>query len=275
MANRAQTAGRSALKAEAAGGGVRALERGLHVLSCFDVGHPRWTLADLGEATGLHKATSRRIVKTLEALGYLELDETVGVYHLGKSVLPMTYLARAGDELVQATHPFIERLAALTGETVGLSVWTEYGIARLDYVFTTHAFKPDLMSGEIDTVYGAADSKIFLAFGPPARFARLHGFPGGARLTPADAASLDVELDSVRTRGVAYDVEERLAGVCSLAVPVRSGNDSDDIVACITVVAPPKRFGPQERERFADLTKECADSLSRQPDLPLAGLGTF
>ena len=44
---------------------VRALSRGLRVLTLFSIDHPRWTLAELARTTGLHKATTYRMTRTM------------------------------------------------------------------------------------------------------------------------------------------------------------------------------------------------------------------
>src|SRR5512136_1034343 len=52
----------------------RTLEKGLQVLSLFDVDRPEWTFKEIREAAGLPKATGFRLVKTLENLKYLGHD---------------------------------------------------------------------------------------------------------------------------------------------------------------------------------------------------------
>jgi IclR family pca regulon transcriptional regulator len=40
---------------------VEALARGLSVLSCFDARHPRMTLTEIADASGLARPTARRL----------------------------------------------------------------------------------------------------------------------------------------------------------------------------------------------------------------------
>ncbi|CAN0585223.1 unnamed protein product, partial [Ectocarpus sp. 12 AP-2014] len=46
--------------------------KGLQVLSAFDDLHPRLTLAEIGQLTGLDRAAVRRLMITLEQFGYVE-----------------------------------------------------------------------------------------------------------------------------------------------------------------------------------------------------------
>ncbi len=242
-------------------GGVRTLERGLAILGCFDVDHRSWTIAALGRQIGLHKATARRLVKTLEAEGFLFFDETTGEYGLGSSLLPMTYLVRSQEELVRIARPYLQQLAAKTQETVGFSVWSDAGIMHIEHVHTTRFFKPALLAGSVSTVYGTAHSKVLLAFGPEERLSKLTWAQDERVLTMAEALGVREDLERVRQAGIAYDFEERSPGVCAVAVPVWDG--TGEVAASIAVVVPPERFGEPEREKITAFAVETGEALSR------------
>jgi len=242
-------------------GGVRTLERGLAILSCFDVDHRSWTIAALGRKIGLHKATARRVIKTLEAQGFLLFDAATGEYRLGSALLPMTYLVRSHEELVRVARPYLQRLADQTEETVGFSIWTDAGIVNIDHIHTTRFFKPALLSGSVSTVYGTAHSKILLAFGPEERLGKLTWSQEGRPLTMAETLAVREELERVRATGIAYDLEERNPGVCALAVPVWDG--TGEVTASIAVVVPPERFTETDRQSIAAFAVEAGEMLSR------------
>ena len=54
---------------------LQSLERGLTVLRAFSADAPSLTISEVAERTGLTRATARRVLLTLEDLGYVELDE--------------------------------------------------------------------------------------------------------------------------------------------------------------------------------------------------------
>ena len=228
------------------GGGVRALERGLQLVKCFDIDHPSWRIADLARAVGLHKATARRLIKTLEAEGFLVMNLESGEYRLGSALMPVAYLVRSHDQLIQVAHPHLQQLAARTEETVGLSVWTDGGIVSIEHIPTIHFFKPALLLGNVSTTYGTTHSKIFLAFGPEERLSRLSFGDRGQNLTLAEVAKVQEELEQVRKSGIAYDIEERSKGVCAVGAPLRDG--TGEAFASIAVIVPTERFGSAQRE---------------------------
>jgi DNA-binding IclR family transcriptional regulator len=260
-----QAAGERVPQAEGSpesGGGVRALERGLQLVKCFDIDHPSWRIADLARAVGLHKATARRLIKTLEAEGFLVLSLDSGEYRLGSALMPVAYLVRSHDQLIRIAHPYLQRLAAQTEETVGLSVWTDGGIVSIEHIPTIHFFKPALLLGNVSTTYGTTHSKIFLAFGPEERLSRLSFADRGHGLTLAEAARVQEELQQVRDSGIAYDMEERSKGVCAVGVPLR--DSTGEVVASIAAVVPPDRFGPAQKESITALIRETGMAISRE-----------
>lgn len=241
---------------------MRALERGLQIIRCFDMRRPAWRIADLAKEVGLHRATARRLIKTLEAASFLDLDPESGEYRLGAALFPVAYVLREHDTMVRVTHPFLERLAADTGETVGLSVWTNDGMLHLDHVQTIHLFKPQLVSGALSTVYGNTHSKILLAFGPEERLSRLSFGHRGSSLSLAEITRVQTELQKVRDSGIAWDIEESSKGVCAVGVPIRDG--SGEVVASLAVVAPNDRFGPAQQESTATLITATGLAISKE-----------
>ncbi len=53
---------------------VEALARGLDVLTCFGEVRPTLTLAEVAAETGLARPTARRLLLTLQELGYVRID---------------------------------------------------------------------------------------------------------------------------------------------------------------------------------------------------------
>jgi IclR family pca regulon transcriptional regulator len=51
---------------------VRAVERAVQILSSLDDEHPERSLSEIVQATGLHKATTHRILMTLLNCGFVD-----------------------------------------------------------------------------------------------------------------------------------------------------------------------------------------------------------
>jgi IclR family acetate operon transcriptional repressor len=241
---------------------VRALCRGLRVLALFSVDHPEWSLNELARTTHLHKATTYRMTRTMEAEGFLVFDPDTGNYHLGPAVIPLSYLAQKQSELERMAKPFLEELAAETGETANLAIETEGTFIVIGSVLTSHAFKPTLPIGRVLTDLSNAHGKLFVALKPPEERAKFlnRSQPQLTKYSLTDRKQVAAELARVADEGVAYDMEEHGLGVCSVAVPVRGSSGA--VIATISVVAPRERFAPEERKRFTEAAKRVAGEFS-------------
>ena len=242
---------------------VRSLSRGLGLLKLFDLAHPRWSLSEVVRASGLHKATCYRLLRTLEHDGFLRCDPESGLYNMGPALTRIAILARSSDELVRAAHPFLERLVAITSETVDMTVWNAEGPMLAAQVLSrTRSFQPMNTVGTLFTEAPASHVKLWLAFGTEAQQSRLRSILTPDRHgTVIDDAVLESTLEQVRCDGVAFDVAE-VREVFSVAAPVVDATER--MVASIAVVASYDRIGDTERDFCAAAVRQLARDLSRE-----------
>jgi DNA-binding IclR family transcriptional regulator len=241
---------------------TRTLEKGLYLLGLFDVEHPEWTLRELRERAGLPKATTRRLMKTLEASNWVTYDSEAGTYHLGSSVLRALYLATSHAELVRIAHPFLVRLEEETNETSCLTVWIEQGALIIDTVPTTRPFRPRTWVGMLLSGTGSADAQVLVAFGTEHTRRTMLAVPQQPRTehTLVDTDALQERWVKVRREGVAVEREEWLAEAGGVAAPVFDQNGS--LRAAVSLVPPIERFGEAEIQDYVAAVRRTATELS-------------
>jgi IclR family pca regulon transcriptional regulator len=204
---------------------VEALARGLDVLSCFDERHPRMTLTQIAVAADLARPTARRLVLTLQELGYIRSDG--GSFTLTPRVLRLgtSYVSALG--LWPIARPHLEDLVSQTHESSSMAQ-----LDGSDIVYVARASVPKIITlrVEIGTRFPAlrtSQGKVLLAALDRDAFAAALAQPSRSGLPtflPRDGALLDDELRAVRARGWALADEELAPGVRSVAVPVRDGD---------------------------------------------------
>lgn len=252
-------------KAASAGDGafvVRALAKGLAVLGLFDAENREWTLDEIAEGAGLPRMTAYRMIRTMEAAGYLVRDPVTSRYHLGPALLATTYISETYSELVAIARPYLRDLAAETGESATLAVEVDAVAVSVDTVDTARPFRREVAQGRIIGDTANAHGKVFAAFKSEAEKAEILALPR-VQTTPhtiTDPAALAAELALVMREGIAFDLEERNIGTCAVAAPVR--DQLGKVIASISLVVPTGRFGDEERSRFVQATKTAAASLS-------------
>jgi IclR family transcriptional regulator, pca regulon regulatory protein len=203
---------------------VEALARGLDVLACFDADHRCMSLTEVAAAAGLARPTARRLLLTLEELGFVR--SSGGSFALTPKVLTlgMAYVGSLG--LWDIARPHLEDLVAATGESSSMAQ-----LDGSDIVYVARVSVPKIIAlrVEIGTRFPAVQTsqgKVLLAALSPDELAATLAVPSRAGLPPyigRPAEQLGRELTEVRARGWALADEELAPGVRSVAVPVRDG----------------------------------------------------
>jgi IclR family pca regulon transcriptional regulator len=217
---------------------VEALARGLDVLACFNAQRPAMTLSDVAGAAGLARPTARRLLLTLEELGFVR--SSGGFFQLTPKVLTlgMAYVGALG--LWDIARPHMEALVARTGESSSMAQ-----LDGSDIVYVARVSVPKLIAlrVEIGTRFPAVQTsqgKVLLAALSPAELAETLAVPSRAGLPPYIGRSpeqLREELTEVRARGWALADEELAPGVRSVAVPVRDATGTVRAAMNVTVHA--------------------------------------
>lgn len=246
----------------AQGAPTKTLEKGLFLLGLFDHDHPEWTLRELRERAGLPKATTRRLMKTLEASNWVAYDAEAGKYHLGSAVLKSLYLATSHNELVRIIHPYLVSLMEETTETSILSVWTDRGPLILDTVPTMRSFKSLTFNGMLLEGVASADAMALIAFGPEESWERILAKPIVPRTvsTVTDPRALREKWRAIRCEGVAFDWFEWNADAPAVAVPLfdRRGH----LLGALSIVVPIERASEEAMQGHARLLKDAAAEIS-------------
>lgn len=205
---------------------VRALTRGLAVLSCFTPEHPRHTLPELSRAVAVPKGTLYRLLETLCAEGFLEEGEA-GAYVLGVRAFEVGSAYLAQLDFPQTARRALEELAATCRETASLGVLSH---GEIVYVAIERAQREIGIQSQIGTRHPAhctALGKVLLADLSDDEVTRLlegAGMPARTEYTITSPAGMLAELQGVRQRGYAIDNEERAYGVKCVAAPIRNAD---------------------------------------------------
>jgi DNA-binding IclR family transcriptional regulator len=245
-------------------GPARTLDKGLVLLGLFDVDHPEWTMRELRERTGFPKATTARLMKTLEVRRWVACDPHTGKYHLGSRVLQGLFLATSYSELARLSRPFLQRLTEETQESSNFCIWTDEGALIIDTVVANRPFVPRTIPGMLLPGLASADAQALVAFGPEEAWDTLLATPLESRTdrTITDPELMRERWRKVRREGVAFDVTEWTAGAPGVAAPVL--DQGGRAIASISVCGPIERCTETELMRWATAVVRLAAELSRE-----------
>jgi IclR family pca regulon transcriptional regulator len=207
---------------------IEAIARGLDVIRAFGPGRPVMSLAGVAAASDLPRPTARRILLTLEQLGYVrQVGEGVGGYELTPRVLDlgMSYVLSRG--LWEVARPHMETLVARTRESTSIAQ-----LDGSDIVYVARVAVPKIvtLAVTIGTRFPAMQTslgKVLLAALPLAEAERALAEPSRSGIVPRwqpDASERAAALREVRARGWALTDEQLAPGIRSVAVPLRDGD---------------------------------------------------
>src|SRR5689334_15055360 len=154
---------------------IEALARGLDVLRSFRAGTPAMTLSEIAGHTGLARPTVRRILITLEALGYVRAADRG--YALTPRVLDLGMAYVNSLDMWDVARPHMERLVALTGESTSMAQ-----LDGSDIVYVARVAVPKIvtLAVSIGTRFPAAATsmgKVLLAALDPAQLEKVLAEP--------------------------------------------------------------------------------------------------
>ncbi|HEX3787431.1 MAG TPA: IclR family transcriptional regulator [Pseudonocardiaceae bacterium] len=221
-------------------GHSQSLERGLAILSSFSENEPLRGGAELARAVGLNRSTTHRYLTTLAKLGYLQQDSTSRKYRLGPRMVDLGFTAINSMEISRVAAPYLQALSDETGHTTNMAVLDGMNIVYVQRCGTMtkgrSGVELNLHVGSRLPAYCTAMGKVLLAYQRAEALTVLLDRTDLTRRGPNTLTAREallVALHRVRQSGLATNNEELVAGLRSLAAPVRDG--VGEVVAAINV----------------------------------------
>jgi DNA-binding IclR family transcriptional regulator len=238
------------------GGPVKSADR---VMAVLDLVAKRGALpfSEISEALGLPKSSAHSLLRTMEARGYLSIDEERR-YRLGSRIWELAQAFHEVEDLRTLMKPLMDEVVARTGETVQLAVLDGISAVYLALSESPHPMKLTSRAGARLPAYTSAIGKTLLAALDPEETARRLDGAELTRLTDHTIVSVPAlleELERTRQRGYGIDDEEFAIGLRCIAVPIRDHDGK--VVAAISVSMPTPRYS---RAAAANARKALAEA---------------
>lgn len=250
---------------------VQSLERGLAVIRAFSGETPALTLSEVARLTGLTRATARRILLTLQSLGYVRSDGRL--FSLTPQVLTIAHAYLSSLNLWEIARPAMEELVERTHESSSAATLDRTDIVYVARVPTKQRIMTiSLAVGSRLPAHATSMGRVLLAHLSPAEqdefFDRAELHPLTKR-TVTDQGALRAILGGVRERGWALVDQELEEGVRSIAAPLRGSNGT--VLAALNVSTHAGRVSlGTVRSEFLPALLETAEHISR--DLARTGV---
>jgi DNA-binding IclR family transcriptional regulator len=241
---------------------VRAVERAMQILSSFDREHAERGVSEVAQVTGLHKATTHRIMMTLLNCGFLDRAADGERFRLGLRVVELGLRALRGPDLRRVAFPYMQQLVERFDETCDLSIFDRGWVLYVEVVHSEHSLTIAARVGRRLPAYCTASGRVFLAFLPPEVVEPLLNEPLAAytEKTITSPARLREELEATRQRGYSFDDGEFEDGIRAISAPIR---DIDgNVIAAMGIPGPTNRLTPERIPELAEALVEAANAVS-------------
>jgi IclR family pca regulon transcriptional regulator len=193
---------------------LESLERGLRVLALFgaDRGHA-FAMIEVAEALDIPRAAARRVLFTLESLGYVA--NRGGLYALTPRVLTLGYAYLSSLGFRAVAQPVLERLVERTGHTCSIGVLDGGDVVYVLRAEARRLVRIDIRVGTRIPAWASSMGRMLLASLPDAEL--------DARLETAQPVRLTrrTVTDKRRLRRIVLDARRR--GWCAIADEVEEG----------------------------------------------------
>jgi len=244
---------------EGCGDMMRSVQRILAVFESFTPARNSLKLQEIADRVKLSKATTFRIVRSLELAGYLIRCEDQR-YCLSFRITRLAGLVKSTLDIRTIARSVIVELGERTKETVAIHARVGRDRFCIDaYAGASSQLRSVLQPGEHLPLQLGSASKTLMAYMPPNELAPI--VASVARATKRKQADLFADLEQIRRSGYAVTHAERLAGLSAISAPIWAVDEQ--ATHCLTVNGPTDRIRKQEKE-FIKLVKKAAAEISRQ-----------
>ena len=247
--------------------GWQSIGRALRVLDIIG-GHQRpVSLTDISSEVQLTISTTHRILRGLEARGFVQRDQLSGDYSVGPSILRLASSAMQqtdDGDLALLAFPRMQRLRELTKETVGFHVvsgMTWMCIAELP------SHEPIRMVAGVGTLYPlglGAPGKAMLAHMPREIVADVVAgkeFQSRSRIGRTVPAVMR-SLTAIARDGYAISDNEVIAGASGVAIPVLDSRGRAR--AALNITGPEYRWTKAKMMQHLDAAREITEFIERR-----------
>lgn len=200
---------------------VQSFARGLEVIRSFSAEAPEQTLSEVAAAAGLTRAGARRILLTLQALGYVEHDGRR--FRLLPRILDLGFAYLSSMPIRDLAEPVMEALADRVHESCSAAVLDDLDIVYVLRVHTHKIMSTNLAVGSRLPAFWTSLGRVLLAGLPRDELlSRLQRVPRQARTphTVLDDAGLLEQIDTARRQGWCLINQELEEGLISIAAPL-------------------------------------------------------
>jgi IclR family acetate operon transcriptional repressor len=243
---------------------VAVLQKALDLLEVL-AEQPDLGLSELSEKTGASKASTYRMLSTLESRGFVVKRGDTRKYAPGVQLVALSCAVVARLDLVKAARPYLEELQRTSNETVNLGILADAQVLYVDILESDQGLRMAAHVGARDALHSTALGKAILSALPTSEARHLLGSYRRLPATPRTIVSLEALMDDLGAtagRGYSIDDEENEVGARCVGVPIR--DLSGRAIGALSVSGPSTRISSDVIVSLGGRLQEAAEGVEEQ-----------
>ena len=239
------------------------LVRGLDVIEAVSGGP--MSVSDIAHKTGITYGTAHRSVSVLLMRNYLKDEKSKG-YTLGRKLLELGFQAFHQTSLTHVAHPFLERMALDTLDTVHLARIEGDSVVYRDKIFSRRSVEISSRIGGRKPLIGTGVGKALILDWSESEWIAL--YERSAHLLRKKITQFEwlALLRSYAQGDYSFDCGEDEQSIRCVAAPVRDG--SHKIVAAISVSSTLEYMNTERMQMLIPIVKGVAAEISSELGVP-------
>ena len=206
---------------------LETLARGLRVIDAFNVARGPQSLSQIARLAGLPRATARRTLMTLEAIGYVVLSDKT--YTLTPKVLTLASAYLASNQVTTILQLILDRISDRAREVCSLSILDGSHVVFIGRASPARVFTTGLEIGYRLPAYCSSVGRVLLGAFSDERldvFLSSLSIEAATPHTIVDKSILKSRIIADRQQDYSLVDQEAELGFRSIAVPVRRQDGS-------------------------------------------------
>ena len=216
---------------------IAGLDKGLRIIEAFNDTHPRLTPSTAARRTGITRTATRRYLRTLEHLGFVESDGQF--FWLTPKVLRLGWSYLDSAKIPRAVQPYLQRMSIALGGTASFAVLDGDDVVFVSRDGSNQAQSIGYVLGaRVPANLSSAGIAMLSCRTPEEIDAWLSNrkFIPYTAYTTTTAEGIREHIDNARHRGYAVLEQQLVLRVRGIAVPIRTSDGH--LVGAISVSVP-------------------------------------
>lgn len=245
----------------------QSLARGLEVFEFIAFSRRAVRLKDVATAFELDMASTHRILKTLEELGYISRLSIGKAYGPGEKLQTLAKSFSAVDRMIELLHPVVVGLADATGLVAHTAIRREDHAVLAEVAVSAEAKVTIRQApGDADELFCSAIGKSLLANLPSFEqngLLRSLKFTAHTPHTITSMAALKRELTKVNQEGIAFDDKEGDLQISCIGAPILDQDGFALAAIGVSMLASSIPGSVREEQEKAERVREAAAEATR------------